>query len=163
MADEQMTAFVTIEASPEVVFAVLADPTAHAAIDGTGWVRSAIDQAPLTSTGQIFRMAMHHENHPDKDYEMANRVEIFDAPRAIGWKPGQQSPETGGLRFGGWTWRYDLEVTGPAQTAVTLTYDWSAVPPTVREFIKFPPFGSEHLEHSLRHLSSLVAERSVTA
>jgi hypothetical protein len=155
MAVEQMTASATIGAPPDRVFAVLADPTAHAAIDGTGWVRAPIDPAPLTHTGQVFRMAMYHENHPDKDYEMANRVEVFDAPRAIGWMPGSESPETGELSFGGWTWRYDLATAGPEQTAVTLTYDWSAVPPTLRDFIQFPPFGADHLEHSLQHLAGL--------
>ena len=102
-------------------------------------------------------MAMYHENHPDKDYEMANRVEVLDRPRAIAWQPGQESPDDGELGFGGWTWRYDLEPGGPAQTTVTLTYDWSAVPPQIREFIQFPPFGQDHLDHSLQHLADLVA------
>jgi hypothetical protein len=84
----------------------------------------------ITATGQVFRMAMYHENHPDKDYKMANRVEVFDEPRAIAWQPGTESPETGELSFGGWIWRYDLEATGPSRTTVTLTYDWSAVRPT---------------------------------
>ena len=57
-------------------------------------------------------MAMYHENHPDKDYEMANRVEIFDRPRSIAWQPGQESADTGQLGFGGWVWRYDLEANG---------------------------------------------------
>ena len=69
-------------------------------------------------------MAMYHPNHPDKDYEMANRVEVFDEPRAIAWKPGTESPETGELSFGGWIWRYELEATGPSRTTVTLTYGW---------------------------------------
>jgi hypothetical protein len=30
------------------VFALLADPGTHAAIDGTGWVQEAADRAPLT-------------------------------------------------------------------------------------------------------------------
>jgi hypothetical protein len=33
---ERVTASTTIEAAPEAVFAVLADPSAHADIDGTG-------------------------------------------------------------------------------------------------------------------------------
>ena len=40
---------------------------------------------------------------------------------------------------------------------MTLTYDWSAVPPQVREYIQFPPFGQDHLDNSLQHLSDLVA------
>ena len=150
-----MTATITIDATPQAVFAVLADPTLHPQIDGTGWVRQALDGAKLTDAGQIFRMAMYHENHPDKDYRMANRVEVVEPPRTIAWQPGQESAETGHIGFGGWTWRYDLEPTAASQTAVTLTYDWSAATAEVREFIEFPPFGKDHLEHSLEHLADL--------
>src|SRR5262245_29875199 len=157
MQKERVSAKTTIEAAPETVFAVLADPSAHAAIDGTGWVRKSLDRERITSAGQVFRMAMYHPNHPYKDYEIANLVEVFDEPRAIAWKPGTESRETGELSFGGWTWRYDLEATGPSRTTVTLTYDWSAVPPHVREYLQFPPFGPDHLDNSLQHLSDLVA------
>jgi hypothetical protein len=158
MQNERVAVSTTIEAAPEAVFAVLADPSAHAAIDGTGWVRGAEDGDRITAVGQVFRMAMYHENHPDKDYEIANLVEVFDQPRAIGWKPGTVSPETGEHSFGGWTWRYDLEATGPSETTVTLTYDWSLVPSEVREYLHFPPFGLDHFERSLQHLADLVVE-----
>ncbi len=156
MEDEQLTASTTIPADPQAVFAVLADPSSHADIDGTGWVRGAEDGDRITAPGQVFRMAMYHPNHPDGDYRIANLVEVFDEPRAIAWKPGTES-EGGELSFGGWTWRYDLEATGPSQTRVTLTYDWSAVGPEVREYLHFPPFPPEHLVRSLEHLASLVA------
>ena len=78
MEAEHVTASTTIEAAPEAVFAVLADPSAHAAIDGTGWVRNDLD------------------GDPDR-------------------------------------------------------------PPQIREYIQFPPFGQEHLDNSLQHLSDLVA------
>lgn len=155
MQPERVTATTTIETTPEAVFAVLADPSAHAAIDGTGWVRQSLDGNRITGAGQVFRMAMYHPNHPDKDYKITNLVEVFDEPRAIAWKPGTESTDTGELSFGGWYWRYDLEATGPSQTKVTLTYDWSAVPPEVREYLHFPPFELAHLDNSLRHLSDL--------
>jgi hypothetical protein len=159
MEPEQMTASITIAAAPDAVFGVLSDPQAHAQIDGTGWVREPIDRAKLTEAGQVFRMAMYHQNHPDKDYEMANRVEVMQPPRTIAWKPGQESSETGELGFGGWTWRYDLDATGPSQTTVKLTYDWSGATPEVRQFIQFPPFGPEYLDQSLQHLAGLVIEQ----
>jgi hypothetical protein len=137
------------------VFAVLADPSAHAAIDGTGWVRQSLAGDRITAAGQVFRMGMHHEGHPDKDYMTANLVEVFDEPRAIAWRTGTES-DTGELSFGGWFWRYDLEATGPSRTTVTLTYDWSAVPPHVREYLPFPPFGPDHLSNSLQHLAEFV-------
>jgi uncharacterized protein YndB with AHSA1/START domain len=155
MGSDQMTATITIDAVPEVVFAVLADPAAHQEIDGTGWVRKPVDVAPILGEGQVFRMAMYHENHPDKDYEIANRVVAFDPPRAIAWKPGTESPDTGQVEAGGWFWRYDLEAAGESQTTVRLTYDWSTASPEAREIIQFPPFPQEHLDRSLQHLADL--------
>ena len=87
-------------------------------------------------------MAMYHDNHPDKDYEMANRVEVFDPPRAIAWQPGPRRPDrlptisSSADGSGGTT----SSLSGQSQTEVTLTYDWSAVPPLIREHIGFPPF-----------------------
>ena len=160
METERVTASTTIEAAPEAVFAVLADPSAHADIDGTGWVRASLDGDRIRGAGQVFRMAMHHPNHPEKDYKIANQVEVFDEPRAIAWKPGTESPGTAELSFGGWIWRYDLKANGPSRTTVTLTYDWSAVPSEVREYLQFPPFAPDHLDNSLQHLAELVGRRA---
>lgn len=157
MEPELINATTTIPADPADVFDVLADPAEHAAIDGTGWVRESLDGDRLSEVGQIFRMAMYHANHPDGNYEMANRIVAFDPPRAIGWEPGQRSAETGEVETGGWVWRYDLRPEGTG-TEVTLTYDWSAVPAPVRQEIPFPPFGVDHLEHSLQHLREIVAD-----
>jgi hypothetical protein len=154
VTEETMSVVTTINAPVQTVFDVLADPSTHAAIDGTGWVRESLDGKRLTEVGQVFRVAMYHENHPNKDYEMANRVETFDPPSAIAWQPGQGSDDAN-LEFGGWFWRYDLKPVGPAQTEVTLTYDWSAVPSQTREHIGFPPFDVSHLDNSLRNLAQL--------
>jgi hypothetical protein len=101
-------------------------------------------------------MAMYHENHSDKHYKVANPVDVFDEPRAIAWQPGTESPETGELSFEGWIWRCDLEATGPSQTTVTVTYEWSAVPPHVREYLRLLQFGPDHLDNSFQPLSDLI-------
>jgi uncharacterized protein YndB with AHSA1/START domain len=152
MAGETVSATTIINAPAEAIFAVLADPARHAAIDGTGWVRGSLDSTPLTAAGQVFRMAMYHPSHPDGNYQMANRVQVFDPPCAISWAPGQDTGD-GSLRFGGWVWRYDLAPAGPSQTTVTLSYDWSAVPHVLRQHIAFPPFPPDHLGNSLAHLA----------
>src|SRR5262249_21669438 len=85
--------------------------------------------------GQIFRMAMYHDNHPDGNYEMANKVRVFEPARAISWEPGQDIAGDGALKFGGWVWRYDLTPVGESETEVKLSYDWSAVPQLLREHI----------------------------
>ena len=157
MTDENVSATTTISASAETVFAVLADPSRHTAVDGTGRVRASLDGQWLTGSGQIFRVAMYHENHPDGSYEMCNLVLAFDPPRVISWKPGYMSQETGELEFGGWIWRYDLTQLGPDETKVTLSYDWSAVGPVPRQHIQFPPFPADHLDNSLSHLAAIVA------
>jgi hypothetical protein len=155
MADESLSATMIIHAPADIVFAVLANPTKHAAIDGTGWVCEPLDRKPLTAAGQIFRMAMYHPNHPDGNYQTANRIQVFDPLNTISWETGYDAGD-GTLRFGGWFWRYDLTPSGPSDTSVTLSYDWSAVPDSIREHIGFPPFPPEHLSNSLAHLSALV-------
>ena len=157
MTNDTTITTVTIPASAERVFGILADPATHQSIDGTGWVRESLDGECLTHVGQIFRIAMYHDNHPNKNYEMANEVVVFDRPHAIAWQPGQDAAGDGKLSFGGWIWRYDIRDAGPSEAHVTLTYDWSAVPPELREHIQFPPFDGAHLENSLQHLSDLAA------
>jgi activator of Hsp90 ATPase-like protein len=151
---ENVSATLTVTVPAAQVFAVLADPAAHAAIDGTGWVQEAADRAPLTEVGQIFRMDMYHPGHPGGDYQTANKVQVLDPPRAISWLTGTEKAD-GTLEFGGWIWRYDLAPAGPSGTEVTLTYDWSAVPQHIREYLQFPPFGPDHLINSLHHLAQL--------
>jgi hypothetical protein len=160
MDPEKVSATLDMPVSADRVFAVLADPATHAAIDGTGWVQEAADPAPLTEVGQIFRMDMYHAGHPDGDYQVVNQVQVLDPPRAIGWLTGQEKGD-GRLEFGGWIWRYDLVPLGPSETEVTLSYDWSAVPQFIRDRgIRFPPFGPEHLTNSLLHLAELAAPTS---
>ncbi len=153
---EQVSASLTVAVPAGRVFGVLADPTTHPSIDGTGWVVESVDRARLTEVGQVFRMGMYHPNHPDGNYQIANRVEVFDAPRAIGWLPGTEKDD-GQLEFGGWVWRYDLAPLRPSETELTLTYDWSAVPRRIREYIQFPPFAPDHLTNSLHHLAEVAA------
>lgn len=159
MTDETMSTTCTVNAPADTVFAVLADPTTHQAIDGTGWVRESLDGKRLTGAGQVFRMAMYHDNYGGMHYEMANRVEVFEPPHAIAWLPGQGADDAA-LEFGGWIWRYDLEPLDDDRTQVTLTYDWSAVPPALREHIQFPPFDRQHLDNSLKHLAGLAQDRA---
>ena len=155
MADETVSATTIIDAPAGVIFAFLADPANHVAIDGTGWVCESLGGQQLTAAGQVFRMTMYHPGHPDGNYEMANQGLVFDPPRAISWKPGYDADD-GTLAFGGWVWRYDLAPAGPSGTEVTLSYDWSAVGDAPRQRIRFPPFSPDHLDNSLAHLAGLV-------
>ena len=105
----------------------------------------------------MFRVAMYNDSVAGGHYQMANRVQVFDPPRAISWEPGM---ETGGgdPQIVGHIWRYDLAPAGPSGTEVTLAYDWSAVPDSLRQQLPFPfpPFAPDHLSNSLAHLAELV-------
>jgi len=52
MTEETVSATITISASTETVFAVLADPSRHAAVDGTGRVRDSLKSQRLTGSGR---------------------------------------------------------------------------------------------------------------
>jgi uncharacterized protein YndB with AHSA1/START domain len=156
-SNETLSATRTINTPAEAIFTVLADPAKHAAIDGTGWVREPLDSQRLTEPGQVFRMAMYNDNAPGGHYRMANRVQVFDPPHAISWEPGMETGD-GNPQIVGHIWRYDLAPAGPSRTEVTLSYDWSAVPHSLRQRLPFPfpPFAADHLTNSLAHLADLV-------
>jgi hypothetical protein len=157
---DRLTSTATIEAAPDAVFDVLTDPSSHSDIDGTGWVRDPLQAGRLDHQGQVFRMAMHHERHPDKDYQVDNQVSTFQPGHAIAWNPGELLQDTGEFRPGGWNWRYDLKPVGDAATEVTLTYDWSEADAATRDEIAFPPFEPSHLDSSLQHLARLATRGS---
>lgn len=127
MTTEALSVTTTVPAAADAVFTVLTDPTQHAAVDGTGWVRAALDVERLTTSGQVFRMSTFHRDHPDGGYEIANRVRELDLAKAISWEPGTEDAD-GRLSLGGWTWRYDL-APAAGGTQVRLTYDWSRATP----------------------------------
>lgn len=145
-----------IAAPSTEIFALLSDPARHRDTEPTDWVRDAIDPQPITAVGQVFGMNMYAEGAGGA-YVIHNRVTVLEPGRTIGWEPGQLN-EDGQLETSGWRWRYDLAAVGGG-TEVTLGYDWSAVPPEVREYFGgMPIFGPEFLDDSLATL-----HRSITA
>ncbi|MCI4011632.1 ATPase [Brevibacterium sp. ZH18] len=149
----------TIPAPASAIFAVLSDPTRHRETEPTDWVRSAIDEAPITAAGQIFGMNMHFEA-AGGDYQMFNTVSTFEPVHAIAWDPGQ-ADEDGTVTPGGWRWRYDLAEADGGSTTVTLTYDWSRTTQKVRDaFDGFPVVSPEYLEESLATLEQATTASS---
>ncbi len=55
MTDESMCSVRIVNVPAETVFAVLADPTTHQAIDGTGWVRESLDGDRPTARSRAAR------------------------------------------------------------------------------------------------------------
>jgi len=131
MADDKKQVVTgTVDAPPEAVFAVLADPARHAEIDGSSMCQGS-STGPITGVGQSFVMDMYREGLGK--YQVRNEVIAFEPRRRIAW-PGLEtsSPEIdrllrGDITPGGHTFAWDLEPTRDGQTKVTHTYDWSTI------------------------------------
>jgi uncharacterized protein YndB with AHSA1/START domain len=120
----------TVDAPPEAVFALIADPSRHCDIDGSGMCQSS-SSGPITGVGQSFVMDMYRDGLGK--YQTRNEVTVFEPGRRIAWRPSMEtsSPEIDGaigdITPGGQTWSFDLEPTNDGKTKVTHTYDWSTI------------------------------------
>jgi uncharacterized protein YndB with AHSA1/START domain len=106
-----------IPAPPEKIFALLADPSRHKDIDGSGTVRDAKDTPQRVKVGDTFGMSMKM----GIPYSMVSTVVEFDDNRCIAW---QTRPPIGKRITGGRIWRYELEPVDGG-TRVRETWDIS--------------------------------------
>lgn len=137
-----------VAASSAAIFAVLADPRRHPALDDSGMVLEPVDggqAGTITHVGQVFRMRMTMGGV--NRYETDNHVFVFEPGVAIGWRVA----EAGGDPLG-WTWRFDLAPV-EAGTRVSQTYDWSQV--TDAETLRTIPFPAVPREARLETLALL--------
>jgi uncharacterized protein YndB with AHSA1/START domain len=141
-----------IAAPVEKVFAVLADPAQHRAIDGSGMVRDVTTDGPdLLALGAKFGMAMRW----GMPYTMSNEVVEFEEGRRIAWEPRLARPAFMSRLSGGHRWRYELEPEGETTTRVRETYDWSNADPFTRAYIvaaRWPQRARRAMEQTLERL-----------
>ncbi len=129
--DRKLQVSGTIDAPPERVFALLADPNRHTELDGAGMLRGAEGAAgPVTAVGDAFVMNMDQEGIGK--YQMRNEITDFEAGRRITWAPTIHPPGSlqhiiGELDPSGHTYGWELAPTADGGTQVTHTYDWSGV------------------------------------
>jgi uncharacterized protein YndB with AHSA1/START domain len=108
-----------IPAPPEKIFDLLADPSRHQDIDGSGTVRAAKEGSQRLALGSRFGMSMKM----GLPYSMVSTVIEFDENRRIAWQTRPASSL--GARFGGGRiWRYELEPVDGG-TRVRETWDIS--------------------------------------
>ena len=109
-SDEIVRVSAVISASPQDIFALLADPAHHATIDGSGSVKSSREEHPnRLELGAKFGMEMK----VGIPYRITNEVVEFIEGERIGWK-----------HFGGHIWRYILVADG-VNTCVTEEFDYA--------------------------------------
>ena len=107
-----------INANPEQIFTVLADPRMHRVIDGSGAVRDCKAKPERLTLGSSFGMAMH----VGVPYSMVSTVIEYVQNRRIAWQT--RGPTAIGKFVGGRIWRYELEPVDGG-TAVRETWDIS--------------------------------------
>jgi uncharacterized protein YndB with AHSA1/START domain len=117
-----------IPAPAAKIFDLLADPSRHQEIDGSGTVKGTSEGSRRLAKGDRFGMSMKQ----GFGYSMVSDVVEFEEDRLIAWQ--SNSPiKFMGLFVGGRIWRYELE---PAEggTLVRETWDISKekVPAMVR-------------------------------
>ena len=144
MDDRLVSDSTTIAASPDVVFAIVADPRQHPRIDGSGSVRELIDGPDrLAAKGDTFGVAMRMFGLP---YKIRNTVVEFEEDRLIAWR-----------HFGGHRWRYELSATDDGGTEVVETFDYSRYPwfgKAVIEGLGFPERNRRGIEGTLQRLKA---------
>lgn len=127
--DQTVEASRRIEAPAAHIFSLLARPQRHAEFDGSGMVRGAVVDRPITGVGEAFTIRMHRLG---RDYLMINRVVEFIPDRCIVWEPAPGDVETAGgdaARIGvpsGYRWGYRLDPVGDTATIVTEVFDCGA-------------------------------------
>jgi uncharacterized protein YndB with AHSA1/START domain len=98
-----------INASPDKIFAVLADPSKHPLIDGSGMVVSSKSNPDRLSLGASFSMNMKL----GAKYTTKNVVSEFEENHVIAWHHHAQ-----------FVWRYQLDPV-EGGTKVTESFDYS--------------------------------------
>jgi uncharacterized protein YndB with AHSA1/START domain len=138
MADGFVSVSRRIEATPERLFALVADSANHPLIDGSGMVREPAPAARLSRTGDVFLMDMHHEEFGD--YQMRNEVVEYQADRRLVWEPTRvaSSPEEreavgDPARY---RWGYEFSPDGLGATLVTETFDCTRSPDDLRKAVQ---------------------------
>jgi uncharacterized protein YndB with AHSA1/START domain len=143
-----------IAAPPAAIFAIVADPSRHVAIDGSGMVEGAIDPRPLTAVGETFDMDM--DRTPLNDipglvkYQVRNVVTRIEPDRLVEWTTGGVDLPPVGHVYG-----WQLEPAGDGETEVTHYCDWSGISDEMRTKRSWPIVPLAMLEASVENLDRI--------
>ena len=153
MHDEQrvVTASRVIEAAPEVVFELIADPALQPAWDGNDNLRSAVPGQRVRAVGDVFTMTL------SKGSVRENHVVEFEEGRRIAWRPSEVGAEPPGH-----LWRWKLEPRGDGTTLATHTYDWTQLTDENR-LARARATRTENLTASLDRLADAAVRRQASA
>lgn len=141
----QVSATRVIQADPQALFDVIADPSLHHVIDGSGSVQGVRGGARKLALGDRFSTKMRMV----VPYLMSNKVVEYEEGRRIAWS-----------HVGGWRWRYELEPVDGG-TSVTETFDWSTARPGAGVYAsKWSKKNRAAMESTLARLDAFVTNTS---
>ena len=86
-----------IDAPAADIFRVLSDPHRHPEFDGSGMLQPGAINEVIDGVGDVFVMKMYFP--AVGDYEMHNRVVVYEADRCIGWEPQNAELARNGSRW----------------------------------------------------------------
>jgi uncharacterized protein YndB with AHSA1/START domain len=141
-----------IDARAEDIFKLLADPDRHPEFDGSGMLRSGSSNRVIAGVGDVFVTKMFLTTMGD--YEMHNRVVVYEGDRSIAWEPGPPDPDPANP-VNGSRWRFDLTPDGPGATTVIETYDCTNSPDHVRQAVENGKAWVEAMTTTLERLDRL--------
>ncbi|MEX0767838.1 MAG: SRPBCC family protein [Microthrixaceae bacterium] len=147
---KQVSASRVIAADAQRIFEVVADPTLHHVIDGSGSVQGASGDSRKLALGDKFGTKMRIV----VPYRISNKVVEYSEGRLIAW-----------AHAGGWRWRYEFEPitegTDAGSTLVTETFDWSTTKfGAYVELTKSPQKNLKNIESTLGRLDAFVENTS---
>jgi uncharacterized protein YndB with AHSA1/START domain len=135
-----------VDARPEQLFALIADPAAQPRWDGNDNLGAASAGQRVRGVGDVFVMTLTigsvRENH----------VVEFEEGRRIAWKPAEPDRTPPGH-----LWRWELVPLDDGRTLVRHTYDWTGLTDPER-FARAEATTADRLRASVDRLAALVAE-----
>ncbi|TVR27668.1 MAG: dimethyladenosine transferase [Nitriliruptor sp.] len=136
-----------IAADRQALFDIVADPSQHPVIDGSGTVTGTREGLPeRLALGTRFGMEMK----AGASYKITNTVVEFEEGALLAWR-----------HMSGHRWRYEFRDV-PGGTEVTETFDWSTAKAKLAlELAGFPKRNLEGMEHTLLRLEELATTGSV--
>ncbi|KOX17741.1 SRPBCC family protein [Nocardiopsis sp. NRRL B-16309] len=148
MGTHRVSRSIVIDAPAERIFDIIATPSRHSEVDGSGTVQDAVSGPERLEAGSEFGMDMRMFGIP---YRMTNRVVEFVPDRLIAWR-----------HIGPHRWRYELEELDGGRTRVTETFDYSIRFSAYYVLAGLPARNAAGIERSLPRLKD-VAEKAETA
>ena len=145
-----------IRASPEVIFDVLADPSRHALIDGSGMLQGSKEAgSQRLALGSTFGMAMKMGVR----YSTVSTVVEFEENRLIVWQTGPKGKLEDWVA--GRIWRYELE---PRDEGTLVRESWDITTDHQRALLKLGDIWSgktrRDMELTLARLDTAVTASS---